>query len=291
MDKDIEEYVQSCYSCQRNKTSRHNEFVDRFSKMAHYISFPKLNKTEDLVKLFLKESLMGLLNVKLKMSKSFHPQMDELLPLAEYAYNSAVSESTKVSAPYANYGYEPRNNWPAPKEGVEWNNPASEVMISQWESIWQAMNATLGKAKLRMAQWYDAHAQAPPEIKPKDEVLEAIGTHAYKLSLPPQMEIHQVFHVSLLELYRAPLYPERRVLPLEPEEIEGEQNWVVREVADSQVNKKKRRVEKLVLWEDYENQDAIWELWEHLKQSAEDAIQDFNMRYPKKLKDKQIVGV
>jgi hypothetical protein len=75
--------------------------VDRFSKMAHYIPLPTLNKTEDLAKLFLKEvwrlhglpddivsdrdsrfishfwqSLMSLLNVKLKMSTSFHPQTD-----------------------------------------------------------------------------------------------------------------------------------------------------------------------------------------------------------------------
>ncbi|KAH0612478.1 uncharacterized protein H6S33_008858, partial [Morchella sextelata] len=241
----------------------------------------------------------------------------ELLPLAEYAYNSAVSESTKVSAFYANYGYEPRTNWPAPKEGVEWNNPASEVMISQWESIWQAMNASLGKARLRMARWYDAHALSPPELKPGDEVmldrrnvqtkrplgkldqkkmgpfnvLEAIGTRAYKLSLPPQMRIHPVFHVSLLEPYRAPVDPERRVPPPEPEEIEGEQNWVVREVADSRVKKKGRRVEYLVLWEGYENEDATWEPWEHLKKSAEEALRDFHMRYPKKPKDKRIAGV
>ncbi|KAH0607133.1 uncharacterized protein H6S33_003121 [Morchella sextelata] len=404
MDKDVEEYVRSCDSCQRNKTSRHKKFgmlqpleipyrpwtsismdfivglpessgftkiwviVDRFSKMAHYIPLPTLNKTEDLAKLFLKEvwrlhglpddivsdrdsrfishfwqSLMSLLNVKLKMSTSFHPQTDgqtervnqtlehylrsycsyqqddwaELLPLAEYAYNSAVSESTKVSAFYANYGYEPRTNWPAPKEGVQWNNPASEVMISQWESIWQAMNASLGKARLRMARWYDTHALAPPEIKPGDEVmldrrnvqtkrplgkldqkkmgpfkvLEAIGTRAYKLSLPPQMGIHPVFHVSLLEPYRAPVDPERRVPLPEPEEIEGEQNWVVREVADSRVNKKRRLVEYLVLWEGYENEDATWEPWEHLKKSAEEALLDFHMRYPKKPRDKRIVGV
>ncbi|KAH0604561.1 uncharacterized protein H6S33_006938 [Morchella sextelata] len=175
MDKDIEEYVRSCDSCQRNKTSRHKKFgmlqplkipyrpwtsismdfivglpessgftkiwviVDHFSKMAHYIPLPKLNKTEDLVKdsRFIShfwQCLMGLLNVK--------DDWAEVLTLAGYAYNSAVTESIKVSAFYANYGYEPRTNWPAPKEGVEWNNPASEVMISQWESIWQAMNAS-----------------------------------------------------------------------------------------------------------------------------------------------------
>ncbi|KAH8144355.1 uncharacterized protein LAJ45_11677 [Morchella importuna] len=164
-----------------------------------------------------------------------------------------------------------------------------------------------------MARWYDTHALPPPEIKPGDEVmldrrnvqtkrplgkldqkkigpfkvLEANGTRAYKLSLPPQMGIHPVFHVSLLEPYRVPVDPERRVPPPEPEEIAGEQNWTVREVAVSWVNKKRRRVEYLVLWEGYENEDATWEPWEHLRKSAEEALRDFHMRYPKKPRDRR----
>ena len=77
------------------------------------------------------DSLMKLLNVDVRMSTAYHPQTDgqtervnqtleqylrnycsyqqddwfELLPLAEHAYNSATSESSKVSPFYANYGY------------------------------------------------------------------------------------------------------------------------------------------------------------------------------------------
>jgi hypothetical protein len=75
--------------------------VDRFSKMAHFIPRPSMNKTEDMAKLFLTQvlkqhglpdnivsdrdskfishfwqSLMDLLSVKLNLSTAFHPHTD-----------------------------------------------------------------------------------------------------------------------------------------------------------------------------------------------------------------------
>ena len=78
-------------------------------------------------------------------------------------------------------------------------------------------------------------------------IVKAVGKHAYELKLPLQMKIHPVFHVSLLEPYRIPADPERRVEPPKVEEIEGEENHVLKKVADSRVNRSKKRVEYLVL--------------------------------------------
>ena len=81
--------------------------------------------------------VMDALKVDVRLSTAFHPQTDgqtervnqiqeqylrcyysyqqddwaELLPLAEHAYNWAVSESTKISPIEANYGFRPQINW------------------------------------------------------------------------------------------------------------------------------------------------------------------------------------
>src|SRR5258706_14429493 len=79
------------------------------------------------------------------------------------------------------------------------------------------------------------------------KVKKAVRKMAYELELPPQMRIHPVFHIALLEPYKAPGDPMRRVDPPEIEEIEGEENHVLREVEDSRLNRKKKDVEYLLL--------------------------------------------
>jgi hypothetical protein len=72
------------------------------------------------------------------------------------------------------------------------------------------------------------------------------------------VKIHAVFHVSLLEPYKSPADPQRRVEPPQADEIDGDVNWVVRVVTDSRVNRQNKIVGYLVLWEGYEQEDATW---------------------------------
>ena len=51
----------------------------------------------------------------------------ELLRLAEHTYNSAVSESTKVSSFEANYGFSPRTNWLETKKPKQVNTAGSDL--------------------------------------------------------------------------------------------------------------------------------------------------------------------
>ena len=107
---------------------------------------------------------MELLDVDVRISTAFHPQTDgqtervnqileqylrsycsyqqddwaELLPLAEHAYNSAVSESTKVSPFEANYGFSPRTNWLETRKPKQINTAGSDL-YDGWTSVWQEM--------------------------------------------------------------------------------------------------------------------------------------------------------
>jgi hypothetical protein len=68
-------------------------------------------------------------------------------------------------------------------------------------------------------------------------VRDAVGSQAYRLSLPTSYQIHNVFYVSLLEPYnqRAGEEPDD-LMPLAVEEDE----WEVESIIDSKIRKRKR---------------------------------------------------
>jgi hypothetical protein len=61
-------------------------------------------------------------------------------PLAEHAYNTAVSETTKMSPFFANYGYQPETQWIRPSAAeANFTNPASEMLLARWKGIWEVL--------------------------------------------------------------------------------------------------------------------------------------------------------
>ena len=290
---------------------------------------------------FWKE-LLEHLGVELNLSTAFHPQTDgqtervnqvlegylrhyssfqqddwaDLLPLAEHAYNTAVSESTKVSPFFANYGFEPETQWVKPAAAeAEWSNPASEKLLERWQSIWTFLQDNISRAQERMAKYYNRHAQQQPALKVGDlvmvnmknmrtkrpskkldhkrlgpvEVIEAVGKRAFRLKLPPEARNHPVFHVAELEPYRQSNLEGRHQPPPPVEEIEGEVNYVVDSIGKSRLNRQRKRVEYLVFWEGYPPEEATWEPAEHLRATAEGALREFHRRYPKQPRDPQVM--
>jgi len=133
-------------------------FVDRMTKMTHFIPCSKSTSAPEFAQMFVSyivrlhglsdsivldrgsiftsnfwSTLTSILKIDPQKSTAFYPQMDgqtermnqtleaylrifcnynqndwfELLPLAEFAYNNAVQESTKMSPFFANYGFHP----------------------------------------------------------------------------------------------------------------------------------------------------------------------------------------
>ena len=132
------------------------------------------------------------------MSTAFHPQTDgqtervnqvlegylrhysnfqqddwaELLPLAEHAYNTATSESTKDLPFFANYGFNPETEWVKPLSvdptKIDWTNPAVEKLLQRWQNIWSYHQDNNLQGQERMAKYYNMRAQKSPVIKPRD---------------------------------------------------------------------------------------------------------------------------
>ena len=226
---------------------------------------------------FWKE-LMEHLGVDLNLSTAFHPQTDgqterinqvlegylrhysnfqqddwaDLLPLAEHAYNTATSESTKVLPFFANYGFNPETQWVKPMatdpSKGDWTNPAAEKLLQRWQNIWSFLQDNILQAQERMARYYNQRAQRQPPLKPGDlvmvnmnnmrtnrpskkldhkrlgpvKILEAVGKRAFRVQLPPEDRNHPVFHVSELEPYCQSTIEGHHQPPPPVEEIEGE---------------------------------------------------------------------
>ncbi len=120
------------------------------------------------------------------------------------------------------------------------------------------------------------------------EVLEAVGSRAFKVKLPLEAKNHPVFHVSELEPYRQSTMEGRHQPPPPIEEIEGEVNFVVESIGRSRENKRRKRVEYLVFWEGYLPEEATWEPAGNLLGTAEQALQEFHRRYPKQPRDSRV---
>jgi len=106
---------------------------------------------------------MQLLQVKLNLSTTFHPeshgqtervnqtleqylrsyytyQEDDwvsLLPFAKHVYNTSTSESTKPSLFEINYGFSPQTQWSGMASDNKGIHPDSQLIVKDWESIWQ----------------------------------------------------------------------------------------------------------------------------------------------------------
>jgi deoxyuridine 5'-triphosphate nucleotidohydrolase len=226
-----------------------------------------------------------------------------LLPLAEFAYNNSTTSATKVSPFYANYGYHPKSNWPSTSEG---KNPSSELYSHWMKAVHDKARTTLEETRNSMSKYYDQNKLPTPNYKEGElvmlnaknirtkrpskklapklygpfKILKRIGSHAYQLQLQQRWRIHDVFHVSLLEPYRANSLAGRPQERPEPEEIEGQSEWEVETILQSEIRKTSRKVKGrnktfrslfyLVKWKGYPNDECTWEPGAHLEDALEE---------------------
>jgi hypothetical protein len=208
------------------------------------------------------------------------------LDLAEFAYNNAKQSSAQCSPFFANYGFNPSftvipgalrsTNVPDAKEGASYIKDIQNELILHLEAAAEKMKlfADVHRGETPtfvMGQLVYLRTKNIKTTRPSQSldyrflgpfpIIKICGSHAYQLKLDASMNIHDVFHVSLLSS-RIPNPIEGRIEPPPlPTIIDSEQTFTVEEVLAIRVNYKK--LEVFVKWTGYE--EKTWEPIAELK--------------------------
>lgn len=208
------------------------------------------------------------------------------LSLAEWWYNTTFHRSTKMTPFEALYGYQPPQLGlgSAPKSRVE---SVNAFMQDRQKTLAQ-LKTNLLKAQERMKFYADKHrterkfsvgdwvylkmqpyrqttvsGMGNQKLNPKFfgpfEIIEKMGTCAYRLNLPDGSSIHPVFHVSLLKARVGPNQAVAPTLPL----IESRSEVLhlpYAIIARRMVKKRNSAVAQLLVqWKGQEEEEATWD--------------------------------
>ena len=245
-----------------------------------------------------------------------HQQDDwvDLLPLAEFTYNNSRNSTTGVSPFYANYGYHPRltvnlkanlTSSSSSKFTVASRVPTATEHATRIQQIHATLVNAVTHAQDHQAKYYDSKHKSRSfnvgdkvwlstvnlrTIRPSKKldqkrvgpfkILAKLGLQAYRLELPNTMrQIHDVFHVSLLDPAKENTIPDRIQSPPPPVILDNEAEFEVEEVLDSKVSR--RRLFYLVKWLGYPSFENSWEPASNLKHTSS-LIAEFHRKYPSK---------
>jgi hypothetical protein len=235
----------------------------------------------------------------------------QLLPLAEFAYNNAPSETTGVSPFYANKGYHPNLDI-HPERNLA--SLAARDYVVNLDELHAHLKENIAAAQKRYQGPADRRRHPPPDLpigskvyviakffrttRPSKklaernlgpyEVISKVGPQSYRIQLPQAFKnVHPTFHISQLEPAQENTIPGRVQPPPPPIEVDGEQEWEVDEIVDSRIKRIGRKTvfQYKVRWLGYEDTPDEFD-WVNLDDvvHANEAVEDFHRRYPNKPK-------
>ena len=212
-------------------------------------------------------------------------EWEKLLPTVEMTINSSPNSSTGYSPFYLNYGFHPVSPVELLSGDESSTVEAAENFVERIRVLWIKAKENLQKSVIKQARIYD-EKHRPVEFEVGSKVLlstrnlalknipgklksrfcgpfvvtERIGQQAYRLELPTEWSIHNVFHVSLLKSWRVAGYrevPNESGVQLEEVESTGKiekiLRWRARKTLRNRIIK-----EYLILWSGRPAEEASW---------------------------------
>ena len=117
------------------------------------------------------------------------------------------------------------------------------------------------------------------------EVIESVGASAVRLRLPATVQLHPVFHVSLLEHAADDPFPKQIAPPPPAVIVDGEEEWEVETIFDSRLHY--NRLPYLVNWKGYDI--PTWQPATELEHSS-DLVRELHQLWPDRLRPLVLAG-
>ncbi len=195
--------------------------------------------------------------------------------MAEFTHNNWPNETMGESPFFILYGFNPHADWidkpsPIPQVALRVDQfkaarqRAQELMIKVQRS-WIKHRDT-PKYKEGDLVWLEGHhlCTNQPTIKlaPKRhgpfDIKQVMSPVNYRLKLPTQWSIHDVFHIDLLTQYHETDLHGPNYSRLAPELVNNEEEYKVEKILDSQHFSRRWKLQYLIKWKGYPNSDNEW---------------------------------
>jgi hypothetical protein len=214
----------------------------------------------------------------------------DLLPAAEFTYNNMDQSSTGYSPFYANTGYHPLH--PSSITDLTTTQaPSVNQRLEQLRSLHTTLKNNLQQSQERYSKYYDAKRQdssnafnigdlvwlnrknidtTRPSLKQDHKLIgpfrikAKVNDLAFTLDLPPTMDCHPTFGVSLLEKY-TPGHQDQKQDPPPPTQLDsqGHQRFIPERFLDGKVVN--NEYVYLTKWEGYSDDHNTWEPYRSIK--------------------------
>ncbi|SOV06672.1 uncharacterized protein UDID_17568 [Ustilago sp. UG-2017a] len=220
-----------------------------------------------------------------------------LLDTAAFVYNNTVHNSIGISPFFACYGWNPKAHPDIPQWlGV--NDPDRFKYLIDGKERCKYLQEQIREAQRRTVDQYNRKHKdiefkvgdmvyinrrnwktRQPTLKLDTQfagpypVQEQIGRRAYRITLPANLRVHDVFHVSMLEPARTSSLAQRAEQPTIPSLPDEDLDFEV----EALINKRSHHgvIEYKVLWRGYSEEAASWEPVSNL--NCPDLIQEYEV--------------